>query len=74
MTKENTSQKQIREWLLRAQNAINGVTVVNIENENDVEIYRQAREIRNSLAALENYNNDRPTGDDCHSLINKYGI
>ena len=73
-TKDKNPQEQIREWLLEAQNALSWVSVVNLENDNNTEIYRQAREIRNRLAALENYNNDRPTGDECHSLINKYGI
>ena len=61
MTKEN-SITEIKKWLLVAHNAINHITVINLDNENDDKIYHTIHDVRNKLASIDIYIDEKQTG------------
>ena len=51
--------KHLKKWLIIAHNAINNITVINTENENNETIHLIASSIRNALTALDSIMDDR---------------
>jgi hypothetical protein len=47
--------KEIKQRLFTAANAINHITVINLEGENDSTLHRSIHTVRNKLAEIERY-------------------
>ena len=61
MTEED-SITEIKKWLLVAHNAINHITVINLDNENDDKIHNTIHGVRNELASIDIYIDEKQTG------------
>tara|TARA_Y100000361_G_scaffold32555_1_gene27248 strand:- start:435 stop:665 length:231 start_codon:yes stop_codon:yes gene_type:complete len=59
---EENSITEIKKWLLVAHNAINHITVINLDNENDDKIHNTIHDVRNKLASIDIYIDEKQTG------------
>jgi len=49
------SIEEIKKWLIVAHNAINQISVLNMDNTNDYKIYHTTHDVRNKLASIDIY-------------------
>ena len=49
------SIEEIKIWLIKAHNAIDQITVINLDNRNDENIHRGIHDVRNKLASIDIY-------------------
>jgi hypothetical protein len=53
---------EIKKWLIVAHNAINHITVINLNSENDDKIHNTIHDCRNKLASIDIYIDEKEAG------------